>query len=273
MKWRIAALALVLSLAMTACSNASSEGKAPAASGGGGGTSEERQEAPIPEADTSWFTEDGTAMCSGVYVVGEDIVPNNYIFSCPDEDDAWVIVTTFETKDSYSAYYQSSRFTVGEESEAIAAYASLNDYLGAGESTELNLEEGSVLIVEGGIGCIVATDGAIPERESEVTGNPTVIVDGVYQGGSIQSGTYILINTGDSGLRAVVFPDDAAYEAFENTDHFTSGEWSAAVEKNASNDFYLYEGESYYLNLDKDDVLMVSGDSGVLIPTQMAWAP
>lgn len=273
MKWRIAALVLVLSLAMTACSEVSSEGKDPAASDRGGGTSEEKQEALISEADTSWFTEDGTAMCSGVYVVGEDVAPNNYIFSCPDEDDAWVIVTTFETEDSYSAYYQSSRFTVGEESEAIAAYASLNDYLGAGESTALNLEEGSVLIVEGGIGCIVAADGAIPEEGSEVTGNPTAVVDGVYQGGSIQSGTYILMNTSDSGLRAVLFPDDAAYEAFENTDHFTSGEWSTAVEKNAWSDFYLYENDSHYLNLDEDDVLMVSGDSGVLIPTQMAWAP
>ncbi|MBM6676128.1 hypothetical protein H6A07_05165 [Olsenella uli] len=272
MKWQPVVLALVLCLTTTACSAAPSEGTTPAASGEGSEASAATEEASVPEVDASWLTEDGAAMCPGVYVVGVDIASGNYIFSCPDEDDARANVTVFETKDSYSAYHQMSRFTVGEENEAIAAHSSLDEYLSAGESAALNLKEGNVLMVEDGVGHIVASEGTTSDKGGEVTGDPLMVVDGVYEGGSIQSGAYILVNTDDSGWNAVVFPNDAAYEAFENADHFTNGEWGAAVEKNAWSDFYLNEDGACYLNLDKDDVLMISGGSGVLVPVQMAWA-
>lgn len=90
-----------------------------------------------------------TTIYSGVYVVGEDIAAGNLNIKCTSDR---MQVTVFETKDNYVSYHQTSRFTVGEESDAIEKYALSSDYIGKDKATSVNLKEGMILVVDNGIG-------------------------------------------------------------------------------------------------------------------------
>lgn len=90
-----------------------------------------------------------TTIYSGVYVVGEDIAAGNLNIKCTSDR---MQVTVFETKDNYVSYHQTSRFTVGEESDAIEKYALSSDYIGKDKATSVNLKDGMILVVDNGIG-------------------------------------------------------------------------------------------------------------------------
>ena len=90
-----------------------------------------------------------TTIYSGVYVVGEDIAAGNLNIKCTSDR---MQVTVFETKDNYISYHQTSRFTVGEESDAIEKYALSSDYIGKDKATSVNLKDGMILVVDNGIG-------------------------------------------------------------------------------------------------------------------------
>ncbi len=90
-----------------------------------------------------------TTIYSGIYVVGEDIAAGNLNIKCTSDR---MQVTAFETKDNYVSYHQTSRFTVGEESDAIEKYALSSDYIGKDKVTSVNLKAGMILVVDNGIG-------------------------------------------------------------------------------------------------------------------------
>lgn len=90
-----------------------------------------------------------TTIYSGVYVVGEDIAAGNLNIKCTSDR---MQVTLFETKDNYVSYHQTSRFTVGEESDAIEKYALTSDYIGKDKTTSVNLKDGMILVVDNGVG-------------------------------------------------------------------------------------------------------------------------
>ena len=58
----------------------------------------------------------------------------------------------FNNFDTYKSYHQSSRFTGGEESEAIEINALLSEYVYEDNSITLNLKEGNILLIKNGIG-------------------------------------------------------------------------------------------------------------------------
>lgn len=86
---------------------------------------------------------------SGIYVVGEDIAAGNLNIKCTSDR---MQVTVFETKDNYVSYHQTSRFTVGEEADAIEKYALSSDYISKDKTTSVNLKDGMILVVDNGIG-------------------------------------------------------------------------------------------------------------------------
>ena len=90
-----------------------------------------------------------TTIYSGIYVVGEDIAAGNINIKCTSDR---MQVTVFETKDNYVSYHQTSRFTVGEESDAIEKYALSSDYIGKDKTTSVNLKDGMILVVDNGTG-------------------------------------------------------------------------------------------------------------------------
>ena len=94
----------------------------------------------------------------GIYVVGEDLSPEKVNIKCTSE---YMQVTQFASKDDYLGYHKTSRFTVGEESDAIEKYAASTDFIYADESTYANLQDGMVIMVEEGSGEYSAAEGPV----------------------------------------------------------------------------------------------------------------
>ena len=100
----------------------------------------------------------GRTIYPGVYVVGEDLAAGKIDVKCTSE---YMQVTQFGSRDDYLGYHQTSRFTVGEESDAIAKYALSSDFIYTDESTYAALQDGMVLMVEEGAGDYAAAAGPV----------------------------------------------------------------------------------------------------------------
>lgn len=262
---------LALACALSGCSNGQSGSTAGSAAGSASiAHNATAQKSDAAEIDDSWYRDNPYAITQGVYRVGVDLAVNNYIFTCDGEDFTGKVVV-FDSVDSYVAYHTASRFTNGEENAALEAHASLNEYLNAGDSLNLPLHEGNVLLVEAR-GTLSPAEGSA-ETGEVVSGKPRRVVDGLYDSSQLEAGTYMLTSTKeDYGFDVVVFENKDAYDAFENADHYTNGEWGAAVEQNAWSDFYLYPGDSCYLNLTDESIVMIQNGEGVLESVSMGWA-
>lgn len=94
----------------------------------------------------------------GIYVVGEDLQAGKINIRCTSE---YMQVTQFGSRDNYLGYHRTSRFTVGEESDAVAKYALSSDFIYTDESTYANLQDGMVVMVEEGAGDWSAAEGPV----------------------------------------------------------------------------------------------------------------
>ena len=74
-----------------------------------------------------------------------------YSLTCTD---SYMQAIVFENFDTYKAYHQSSRFTGGEESEAIEKNALLSEYVYEDNSIALNLKEENILLINDGMGSL-----------------------------------------------------------------------------------------------------------------------
>lgn len=231
---------------------------------------EEETEEPVV-IDTSWYTEDNTAICTGVYFTGKDIAAGNYILTCVNA--SWAIeVDIFESEDKYWSYHKSGRFTVGEESAALEANALSVNNVYPEKSCAVNLQDGYVLRIKGGTGTLVRADGSDEPAES-VSGKTIRVMDGLYNAGDIKKGSYMLTCTDTSySMQVVAFENKAGYDAYLAADHATVGDESSALEQNAMIDFYLKAGESMYINIRDDMILAFSKGEGQLEPVSMSWA-
>lgn len=229
---------------------------------------EEDEAEPI---DVSWYTENKTAICDGVYFVGKDIAAGNYVLTCVDS--SWAMeITVFESEQSYYDYHKTGRFTVGEESDAKSQYALINTTIWPDESYSLNIQDGYVVKLESGRGTLVSADGGETPAASS-TGKTKKIMDGLYMPGDLAEGTYMVTCT-ETGyaMQVLVFKDKAAYDEYVKEDPFTVGEAQTAIEKHALSDFYINQGNTAYINLDSEMVISVEGGSGFMEPVAMSWA-
>lgn len=94
----------------------------------------------------------------GIYVVGEDLTAEKVNIKCTSE---YMQVTQFESKDKYLEYHKTSRFTVGEESDAINKYAESTDFIYTDDNTYAKLQDGMVIMVEEGTGDYSVAEGPI----------------------------------------------------------------------------------------------------------------
>ena len=226
--------------------------------------------APQAEVDTSWFAQDGAAICSGVYVAGKDIAPGRYTFASTDN----AHVTVFKSVDAYEAYHTADRFTVGEEGEALEKNALSNEYLYGASTLAVNLKDGYVLMIDGR-GSLESASGTMASSDT-VTGSQSTAASGMYLSGDIPAGSYMLtctqLDEGYTSLELVVFEDMAAYDEFMACEQFTVGEFQDAVEQCAWSEFYLEEGETYYVNVTDETCLLLDNGTGTLTPVNMGWA-
>ena len=221
--------------------------------------------------DVTWYTENNTAICDGVFIAGKDIAPGSYILSCTDSD--WALeITVFENEQKYFDYHKTDRFTVGEESDAKSQHALINTSIWPDETYSLNIQDGYVVKIENGKGTLVSAEGA-EEPSASSTGKTKKIIDGLYMPGDIKKGAYMVTCTETNyAIRVLVFKDKAAYDDYVKEDPITVGEEQNAIELHALSDFYISQGDTAYINLDGNMVVSVDGGSGFIEPVAMSWA-
>lgn len=105
------------------------------------------------DSGTTWYSDKNIGLCRGVYFTGNDLEAAQYSLTCTD---SYMRAIVFENIDAYKAYHQSSRFTGGEESEAIEKNAIINEYVYEDNSVAINLHEGNVLLINAGMGILEA---------------------------------------------------------------------------------------------------------------------
>lgn len=94
----------------------------------------------------------------GIYVCGEDIEPEKINILCTSE---YMQVTLFSDQEKYLDYHRTSRFTYGEEKDAIAAFSDFSNFFYTGESTNISSQIDMILMVEEGIGECSIDEGPI----------------------------------------------------------------------------------------------------------------
>lgn len=212
-----------------------------------------------------WYLSTSMGISEGVYIVGEDILPGNYGIST---DDA-VSYAIFESVEKYLDYHKSSRFTHGEENDAIDANAKIHEYVYNSQTEALNLTDKEVLLVKRGPAFLEFSDPPAELSDPEY-GNAKKLYDGVYKApADLEEGSYFI--TAVDSCRIAVFLSDNDYEKFENEDHFTNGEYGSDLERNAFADYYINEGETCYVHVKSGNILMVHNGEAVIQKIRMNW--
>lgn len=108
----------------------------------------------------------------GFYVVGEDLEEGQYKFICT-EADYGTSLTTFENRDTYSNYFKSNRFTVGEESDAKENNAKDLKYLYEDDSFSVYLKSGNILMLEQGYVTVelLKSESSEDEKDEKTSSN------------------------------------------------------------------------------------------------------
>ena len=70
-------------------------------------------------------------------------------------------VTIFDTKEKYIEYHQSTRFTGGEEDEAIEKTSSMSEYVYEDDIISLTLTDGMIVMIEYGTGTYSIDEGPV----------------------------------------------------------------------------------------------------------------
>lgn len=226
------------------------------------------------ERDPLWFDGNSAPLCTGVYFVGKDVVEAQYKLTCTATD--WsMAVTVYASADDYLNYHKASRFTNGEESDAIQQYSMSNTYVNEGNTCFVDLKEGYVLMVKNGTGSLEMVNSDSSNDTSDFSNRATLpAYPGVYFIGEyFKPNTYILTCTEtDWSQQIVVFETKEEYLNYHQSSRFTNGEESTAIEQNALSDFYIDQGESCYLSLREDMVLMIDNGMGVADVVDANWA-
>ena len=96
-------------------------------------------------------------LISGVYTVGKDMKSGNIDVKCVSN----FRVTVFDTKEKYIEYHQSTRFTGGEEDEAIEKTSSMSEYVYEDDIISLELTDGMIVMIEYGTGTYSIDEGPV----------------------------------------------------------------------------------------------------------------
>lgn len=105
-------------------------------------------EIDINDNSTAWYSDENIGLCNRIYFIGNDLDAAQYLLTCTDSYMQAIVLENFDT---YKAYHQSSRFTGGEESEALEKNTLLNEYVYEDNSITLNLKKENILLIKDGI--------------------------------------------------------------------------------------------------------------------------
>jgi predicted small lipoprotein YifL len=206
--------------------------------------------------NTSVKNEDETKrLFSGIYYVGTDIEPGQYILKSLESDYSMDILL-FETGEKYDGYLAAPKTTLGEESQAINGFCLHSSYIEHDEEYYLNLKDGNVLSLDDGSGELrKIVKGGWAEDDIRPRGV-------YYCPDDIDAGSHdITCAYGDYSLDIKVFKSLSVYDEYLVSPRSTLGEESEAVDKYADFVDYLDSGESCHINVQEGGILVID-DNG-----------
>lgn len=95
-------------------------------------------------------TEQSSVFDKALLVVGKDIPEGQYVFDCVETKEYSTEILLFESADTYTAYHVTSRFTVGEEQDAVDANSKASAWIQQDKSFSTYLSVGNILVIDGG---------------------------------------------------------------------------------------------------------------------------
>lgn len=144
---------------------------------------------------------------TGVYVIGEDLNAEKININCSSN---YIRVTQFKNKDNYLEYHKASRFTYGENSDAIEKYAESTDFIYTNDSIYANLQDGMVLMIDEGVGSYSVDGGPVIKKSDDTADSPEKTTSADNAKGDTSSEELV------DGMRPEFKEAMDSYEAFYN---------------------------------------------------------
>lgn len=192
---------------------------------------------------------------SGVYYIGSDIEPGQYVLKNLESDYSMDILL-FETHERYDEYITAPKSTLGEESQAINSFCFHSSYIEYNEEYYLNLKDGNVLSIDDG-------SGELRKITKDVWAENDIHPRGIYYcSDDIDAGSHeITCAYGDYSLDITIFKSISIYDEYLTSPRSTLGEESEAIDKYAEFFEYLDSGESCHINIQEGCVIVID-DNG-----------
>ena len=274
-------LALMLGLSLIGCQKNSGDTETTKSSSS---VSDKKQESKSDNTrkvtvDTSWYENDGSAISSGIFVVGESLKAGNYTFTAKrnHSSDTSATMAVFESLDKYKEYFKTSKELISNNNSAVECLANSSyyyKYLRQDESCGVALSDGNVLM-------LADVNGTLVNNDNTDSGSPTLkagkdLVSGIYSSKQIGEGTYIIScgDTGEEDSRAnvVLFENEDAYKTYSKSDVYSVADYEKAVGEVGFSDCPMQPGETTTVIIGKDTRLLVDYGTCYIQKVKMNWS-
>ena len=269
-------LALMLGLSLIGC-----QGKSNSEGNGNSGGSQKKQESSEKtekkensktiKVDTSWYENDGSAISSGIFVVGESLKAGNYTFTANDIYDCGnATVAVFEDLDHYLNFYCSVHSNYEEYDSGLGIYAEYNTKLTNGESCGVNVSDKNVLLIDGLRGSLASESDA---NTADVTADGKIYSKGLYSSKQLSKGTYIVIPVGNTTPNIIMFENNDNYSNYNYLVTEDDSEKTEDIGTYGMFDSSLNNGNTCMVNITDDDIQLLIDDGPCYIQkVKMNWS-
>ena len=229
--------------------------------------------------DTSWYENDGNAISSGVFVVGESLKAGNYTFTANDiYDGGNATVAVFENLDKYKSYYNIMKFLssgdnvdVNGVSNELASDSVYYKYLNSGEACGINVADGNVVTILNTKGTLTNDNNS----NNDITQNDGKSIEsGIYSADQLGEGTFMVTYIGSKDSSEIIlFPNQNEYNEYKSLNEFLDdNQHNNALGDNALIDCVLPSSKSSTIVIDKESVLLVNDGPYYIQKVKMNWS-
>lgn len=229
--------------------------------------------------DTSWYENNGNAISSGIFVVGESLKAGNYTFTANDiYDGGNATVAVFENLDKYKSYYNIMKFLssgdnvdVNAVSNELASDSVYYKYLNSGEACGINVADGNVVTILNTKGTLTNDNNS----NNDITQNDGKSIEsGIYSADQLGEGTFMVTYIGSKDSSEIIlFPNQNEYNEYKSLNEFLDdNQHNNALGDNALIDCVLPSSKSSTIVIDKESVLLVNDGPYYIQKVKMNWS-
>lgn len=221
--------------------------------------------------DTSWYENDGNAISSGIFVVGESLKAGDYTFTANDiYDGGNATVAVFENLDKYLNFYCSVHSNYEEYDSGLGIYSEYNTKLTNGESCGVNVSDENVLLIDGLRGSLASESN---ENASDLTSEGKVYSKGLYSSKQLSKGTYIVLPVGDTTPNIITFESKDKYSNYNYLVTEDDSEKTEDIGTYGMFDSLLNNGNTCMIDVTNDNIQVLIEDGSCYIQkVKMNWS-